>query len=223
MPSERMLVLANSRKTGGRCLAGVTLDGFRWVRPVSAHGQGELSDEECTVDGRMPQLLEVVTFEHDGPEGDPAQPENVVLTDAEWTSEGMASSALVREVIQEVTLTRPPLLVNNGAAVPEHVAAEGLDASLALIAPARLRIGHGPEAHPSAPGARALFAWAGAERNFPITDFVVGPRVRQRPQGLYAPEDLGLPAESKLRLTVSLGVAHESWCYKLVAAVVPLP
>lgn len=218
-----MLVLANSRKTGGRCLAGVTVDGFRWVRPVSAHGQGELNDEECAVDGHMPQLLEVVTFEHDGPEGDPAQPENVVLTDAEWTSEGMASPALVHEVAQQVTLTEPPLLVNNGAAVPEHVAAEGIDASLALVAPTHLRFGHGPEAHQSASGPRALFVWAGAERNLPVTDFVVGPKVLQLPQGVYAPEDLDLRAESALRLTVSLGIPHESWCYKLIAAVVPLP
>jgi putative nucleic acid modification protein with dual OB domain len=135
----------------------------------------------------------------------------------------MAPAALVHDAVQEVTLTQPPLLVNNGAAVPEHVAVDGVDASLALVAPTRLRIGHGPEAHPSAPGARALFVWAGAERNFPISDFVVGPRVRQRPQGLYAPEDLDLPAESKLRLTVSLGAPHEAWCYKLVAAIVPLP
>lgn len=218
-----MLVLANSRKTGGRCLAGVALDDFSWVRPVSAVGQGELSDEECAVDGHTPRLLEVVTFEHDGPEGDPAQPENVVLNDAAWTSEGMASTALVREATRQVTLTRRPLLVNNGAAVPEHVAAEGVAASLALVAPTHLRFGHGPEAHGSAPGPRAIFEWASAERNFPITDFVVGPQVLQQPPGLYAPEDLDLPPASALRLTVSLGVPHEGWCYKLVAAVVPLP
>jgi len=115
------------------------------------------------------------------------------------------------------------LLVNNGAAVPEHVAAEGVDASLALVAPTQLRFGHGSQAHASSSGPRALFRWRGSDRNFPVTDFAVGPRILRHPPGVYTPDDLGLPREPKLRLTVSLGVPHEEWCYKLVAAVVPLP
>ena len=114
------------------------------------------------------------------------------------------------------------MLGNDGNAIPEDVAAVGVEASLALVVPARLSFGHGPEVHPSAPGARALFRWGGRDRNLPITDFVVGPAVLQRPPGRYALEDLGLSTASALYLTVSLSVPHEGWCYKLVAAVVPL-
>lgn len=134
----------------------------------------------------------------------------------------MAAPALARAAMKHVTLRRPPLLVNNGAAVPEHVAAEGLEASLALIEPVQLRFGHGPQAHQSSSGARALFRWGGEGRNFPITDLLIGPRLVQHPPGLYTPAELGLP-ESELLLTVSLSLPHEQWCYKLVAAVVPLP
>ena len=91
MSYERILVVANSRKTGGRCVAGVSLRNGRLVRPVSPRGNGELSDRECGVGGRTPRLLEVVSFAHRGPEDDPAQPENVVIANAPWKLEGLAN------------------------------------------------------------------------------------------------------------------------------------
>jgi hypothetical protein len=223
VPTERILVLANSRKIGGRCVAGLSLERFDWVRPVSPEGEGELSDEACDVGGRLPRLLDVVTFEHCGPEGDPAQPENVVLTDAPWTSEGRADRALAHRMLRRAAQGAPPLLGNNGKAVPEHVAADGIDASLALIAPSRLRFGHGPAVDREQRKPRALFDWGGQAWNLPVTDFIVGPRVIERPAGLYAWEELGLPAASALFLTMSLSLPYEGWCYKLVAAVVPMP
>ena len=40
MESERIVVIANSRKDGGHCVAGVTLEDPRLVRPVRAIGAG---------------------------------------------------------------------------------------------------------------------------------------------------------------------------------------
>jgi hypothetical protein len=63
MPATTMVCLANSRKHGGRCIAGVTWekhDHWDWVRPVSSHGSGELNSERFYEDGSEPQLLDVI-------------------------------------------------------------------------------------------------------------------------------------------------------------------
>ena len=62
---KRIVCLANSRKTGGRCVAGIELfAGGRagaWVRPVSARETQEVSDEERQYDdGSELQLLDIV-------------------------------------------------------------------------------------------------------------------------------------------------------------------
>jgi hypothetical protein len=214
-----MLVVANSRKMGGRCVAGVSLQTGRFVRPVSPHGDGELSDRECWVTGRTPRLLDVVSFAHRGPGNDPAQPENVVIAGAPWKLEGTANRGQALKLLLEVADSESALLGNRGRAVLETIAAEGLDASLALIEPKQLRFGHGPqaEAHPGSP--RALFKYGGQAWSLPVTDFYYGPRILRMPEGVYRWADLGLDEPKRTLLTTSLGTAHEGWHHKLVAAV----
>ncbi|HEV3320666.1 MAG TPA: hypothetical protein VG147_00560 [Solirubrobacteraceae bacterium] len=219
MSRERILVVANSRKTGRRCVAGVSLFDGRLVRPVSPHGSGALSDRECRVDGHTPRLLDVVSFAHCGPDGDPAQPENVVIADAPWKLEGPANRSHALALLLEVAATKSPLFVNRGRAVPETVAAEGLDASLALIEPAHLRFGHGSQARAHAGSPRALFRYGRQDWSLPVTDFDFGPRILRMPEGVHGWEDLGFDKPDRALLTASLGTAHEGWHHKLVAAV----
>jgi len=200
-------------------VAGVSLRSGRFVRPISPHGSGALSDGECRVAGRTPRLLDVVSFAHRGPDGDPAQPENVVIADSPWRLEGPANRGLALELLLEVAARGPSLLGNRGRAVLETVAAEGLDASLALIEPAHLRFGHGPQAHAHASSPRALFAFGGQDWSLPVTDFHFGPRILRMPEGVYGWEDLGFDEPQRALLTASLGTVHEGWHHKLVAAV----
>jgi hypothetical protein len=219
MSHERILVVANSRKTGGRCVAGISLHSRRLVRPISPYGTGELSDRECGVHGRTPRLLEVVSFAHRGPNGDPAQPENVVIADAPWKLEGHANPRKALELLLEVADRGSALFVNRGRAVPETVAAEGLGASLALIEPERLRFGHGAPANAHTGSPRALFEFGGRDWSLPVTDFDFGPRILRKQVGIYGWEDLGFDRPGRALLTTSLGTAHEGWHHKLVAAV----
>jgi hypothetical protein len=219
MYHERILVVANSRKTGRRCVAGVSLRNGRFVRPISPHGSGALSDRECRVDGRTPRLLDVVSFAHRGPDGDPVQPENVVVADAPWKLEGPANRSQALELLLKVAARGSPLFVNRGRAVPDTVAAEGLEASLALIEPAHLHFGHGPQAHAHAGSPGALFRYGGQAWSLPVTDFDFGPRILRMPEGVYGWEALGFDEPKRALLTTSLGTAHEGWHHKLVAAV----
>jgi hypothetical protein len=220
MSHERILVVANSRKTGGRCVAGVSLRSGRLVRPVSPCGNGELSDRECGVGGRTPRLLEVVSFAHTGPEGDPAQPENVVIANTPWKLEGRANPDRALEVLLEVADRGSALFVNRGRAVPATVAAGGLDSSLALIEPQHLRFGHGPRARAHAGSPRALFEFGGRHWSLPVTDFDFGPKILRMPKGVFGWRELGLDEPQRALLTTSLGAAHAGWHHKLVAAVI---
>jgi hypothetical protein len=220
MYHERILVVANSRKTGGRCVAGVSLRSGRLVRPVSTRGNGELSDRECGVDWRTPRLLEVVSFAHRGPEGDPAQPENVVIANAPWKLEGLANPGKALALLLKVADRGSALFVNRGRAVPETVAAEGLDCSLALIEPEHLRFGHGPPAEAHAGSPRTLFEFGGRDWSLPVTDFDFGPKILRMPEGVYGWADLGFDKPERALLTTSLGAAHAGWHHKLVAAVI---
>ena len=49
MPIIEMLCLANSRKRGGRCVAGIDLKTGRWIRPVSARHEGSLSENHYLI------------------------------------------------------------------------------------------------------------------------------------------------------------------------------
>ena len=67
MPEEvkRLVCLANSRKLGGRCVAGKELlpDGSMgaWVRPVANQGSGEVPVWECMYqDGSEPAVLDIL-------------------------------------------------------------------------------------------------------------------------------------------------------------------
>lgn len=99
METERLLVLASSRKRGGRCIAGLSLDGNGLIRPVSDHGDGALSSYDTQL-STAPNELDVVSFSHHGSEGDLAQPENVVVDGSAWTNEGPMDAAEALRLIE---------------------------------------------------------------------------------------------------------------------------
>lgn len=71
MPTKRysktLVCFANSRKTGGRCVAGKEWRDGRpgnWVRPISARPTHELSIAECSYQNRrVPKLLDIVEID----------------------------------------------------------------------------------------------------------------------------------------------------------------
>lgn len=60
---KRIVCLANSRKRGERCIAGIDLDTHRWIRPVcdSLYPEnGRVPQSTRLVEGREPELLDIL-------------------------------------------------------------------------------------------------------------------------------------------------------------------
>ena len=62
MPAMEICCLANSRKHGGKCIAGINLVTGQWVRPVAEAGDGRLSYLQTLLEhsGREPQVLDFI-------------------------------------------------------------------------------------------------------------------------------------------------------------------
>ncbi len=83
--TKNLLVLANSVKNHAHCVAGLETvpsgngapQTHVWIRPVSRHGNGELSDSECTLeDGSQPRPGDFIAVGLNGKEETPSQREN---------------------------------------------------------------------------------------------------------------------------------------------------
>jgi hypothetical protein len=222
MPGEEFLVLASSKKLGGRCVAGITREG-RWVRPVCGAGRG-LFKAECAVDGRWPELLDVVRFGYEGPLEDPAQPENMLIDGSPWELRKRLPREEAYGRLGRILADGPLLLGNRGKAMPEENAAEGVEASLALIEPASVTfLLRPPEETYEKLKPRVKFEFSSTEYELGLTDIPMEEAVRGAGIGEHSPEELGVDRSSRLLLTISLGEAHDGWHTKLAAAVLSLP
>ena len=86
--TKTIMCLANSRKPGGRCVAGRSISNNTfggWIRPVSARPGGELSPSDRRfAEGIEPSLLDImhVKFLNQSPHA--YQPENHTIDDQEY-------------------------------------------------------------------------------------------------------------------------------------------
>lgn len=219
-----MIVLANSRKMGGRCVAGISLATGAWIRPVSSHPEGELHPSDCAVEGRAPRALDVVRLPYRERLDDPAQPENVLIDDGRWelarTVDPKAAYALLIPHLEP----GPALLGGVEKGVPDAAAREGLDASLCLVEPDSIQFVSEDPYRPGRPRkARAVFELASRWYDLGITDSVVAPALRRAEYGSYSAPDLGFPAPAHTLLTVSMTEPLNEMRWKLAAAVHLLP
>jgi hypothetical protein len=151
MATKTLLVLANSLKKGGRCMAGREVlwlpDGRwhfgPWIRPVSAQGDGELCREETTrPDGTQVQVMEFATVSLVRNENEPCQPENWVITGARcWSKLDRPCKLPPRGALEE----RPADLWIDKAEMndrisPQRLAERKLGFSLCVIKPEELTL-----------------------------------------------------------------------------------
>lgn len=84
----RIICLANSYKHNGRCIAGINEAG-RWVRQVSSSKKRSVDKTTRAVDGKEPQILDVleIPLHAHGPDKG-CQPENKLLKVGQWKKAG---------------------------------------------------------------------------------------------------------------------------------------
>ena len=220
MPTWDVVCLANSAKHGGRCVAGLRLDGGGWVRPVSTEAEGVLQPWHYTLTtGGEAALLDVLSMRLLGPRPDPHHPENWRMGHGLWDLVARPLPPEARAVLYDALTLGPALLGDTGDRI-EYRCLESIPAkaSLALVRPDDLAWQVRDSVHSGRRQTRAIFALGGARYNLSLTDPLWLNRLGGLPLGLH-------PYEGRaVLLTVSLSepFARDGFCYKLVAGVICL-
>jgi hypothetical protein len=199
-------------------------DGKGWVRPLArdtTHGQLYARHLKLD-DGSEPQPLDVITVDLAEPRPSPGQPENWWIGAEPWVLWQRPAGPELDRVLQ-TGMDRSPLLL--GSAERAIAAGTAVSASLALVAPYVLRWSSGRDLQYRQQPA-ALFKLGGNWYRLPVTDPLWSPVIARHlagQSGWHKSEDAGLPANTKIWLTVSLGEPFNGQCYKLVAGIVLAP
>ena len=83
----KIVCLANSKKNGDRCIAGINICTGKWVRPVSELGDGRIPVNRCLVNGEEPELLDILDIPF-RQEGFGHECENLPIVVGEWEKIG---------------------------------------------------------------------------------------------------------------------------------------
>jgi hypothetical protein len=218
--SKRFVILANSRKFSGRCVAGVEVKGQRlgpWIRPVSDRPSEELSIEERRYpNGRDVSILDIVEVQFKAARPHACQVENHVIDDGyHWMPAGTMGGSQLLPLAQD----RGPLWIdgyssysgeNDRVPLPQ---ADQLSSSLALAAPTKASILVAPGLKKRQ--VRLRFTLQQTQYCFTVTD----PRLEAEYLGK---KDDEYPYSQHVLVCVSLGEPFDGYRYKLAAAVVPI-
>lgn len=210
---KRFVCLANSFKEGGRCLAGVELDinnnpitengQPKWIRPICNTPHGEVPTH-LVADIKILDVLEVDVIDY--PKDKNYQSENVYFREDHIIKKGIFNQSL-----DLLCGHRSLIFGNRGKAVNEDVL-DDLDYSLLFIKVQDFEFYEKTfEDNPTVPKLRLLFTYKGSKYDLPITDPVAITNLRRNSDYYENFEELFL--------SLSLGVCHKGWCYKLVAGI----
>lgn len=220
MAAVELICLANSRKHGGRCVAGLRLDVGGWLRPVDASVLGSLLPRHYRLnDGSDARLLDILRVNFGEPRPDPHQPENVLLGRAPWQLVARPAAKDIIPVLKAALVTGPELLGNCADRLSFPMLRRApLPASLALIAPHEVAWQIGSD-YTGNRQVRARFALGGVRYDLSVTDPVWEERLKSLPHGEHSMAAMGLAPGDRVLLTISVGEPFGDDCYKLVAAV----
>lgn len=219
--TKTIVCLANSRKPGGRCVAGREVGSGQfgsWVRPVSARTGQEVSwDERHYNDGRDPALLDIIEIPFTTAQPQHHQIENHLIDPQYyWQKRGTVSWQRIQSAVETVG---GPLWLNGFSSsngendrVPE-AQAHTLGRSLYLVRPEQLVLHVATEGGMYGPPrrrVRAAFRLEGSAYRIVVTDPIVEAECLREPDGQYEIEDA--------LACVSLSEAFNGFAYKLAAA-----
>lgn len=223
--SKKIVCLANSRKTSGRCIAGKELlDGNynEWIRPISERIDGEISEDERRFkDGKRPQVLDIITIPFIENRPHNYQQENHLIDDKYyWEKKGALSWSELQNVVDTVSdalwLNGDPSYNGINDRIPESKA-NSLRSSLLLIQPDTLTISveiEGAEFNNGKRKVRAIFTLNNHKYKLVVTDPRIESHFLEKKDNQYK-----LNAE-KAYMCISIGEPYHDYCYKLVASII---
>lgn len=232
----RFICLANSRKHGGRCVAGIRTDGSGWIRPVSPKLDGSLTPRDYALNtGREAGLLDVIEATVSTARPEPHQPENWTINNTKWGFirtkwrfiETLNPSQASRE-LSAFLVSGPQLLGNLDDRVSyEFLKSNPASTSLALIEPSTISWLI-TDSFRGSRQTRARFQLGGQNYNLVITDPTWRARLSMLDQGVHPREAAGINRQDRVLFTISLAEPFDQNvpsgdCFKLVAGVMVLP
>jgi len=225
VPEIKMLCMANSRKPGGRCIAGL-LRGSTWIRPVPTPEGGAIGEAQTLLDiGRQIQPLDVVEVPTERIVARHHQQENQLIARRPWRfiEERNLNDHSISEFLSECAYDEDTLFGDADKDIFwREVKKNRINHSLALIrtsGPIFRRVGD----RYGQPRFTSTFGYREYQYRLPIT--VVGfeeciPPIKV--SEIYR-------SESDWWFTISLGEPFVPWhrtekfCYKLIAGAIEIP
>lgn len=217
MPTwKTMVCVANSKKLGAYCIAGVQPESNEWIRPMGSGSHGAVTIAEQTFsDGARPELLDLIELPLERRLPQPGQPENWELAPGTWRKLGELDDNEARALLESLVTNEPLFGTDERSISVADVAAGRVQSSLAVIRPESLN--WEKRVWPERTTIRAEFFHAGATHSLPVTDPAWLAHFVHDPPGDYGHVDT-----EQVFLVVSLGEPMDDEHWKLVAGVICL-
>jgi len=211
----RFICLANSYKTGGRCIAGIELDDNgnpiivggspKWIRPIANTNHGQVPNEIA----EPFQLLDIIQTEIIVNQPDLHQVENVTFTEGNFQKIGEFNKGnLVVLCSNDINI-----FGNNRSAVhPDKIG--DLHYSLILIEINQFTLTLNRDEERLHPQVRMTFQYHNRTYNLPITD----PKFYSHEDFINNSQELS--HFDTIYLCISLGGEYNGWYNKLIAGII---
>ena len=220
----QMVCLANSKKPGGKCVAGkITHGPYQniWIRPVAPRDRRAITlQDQIYLNGQYPQLLDVINISYIDAQPNTFQAENHIIdTSLHWGQAGQFDRQNLHTLVDN-----PPRLwadsTDDGySGLNDRLPGTSLTApisTLYLIRPLNVSIrvsAEGANFQDNRLRVRAFFTYNNINYGLVVTDPIFQHAYTQAGADRYQPTDITF-------FTVSLGeVDQRGYAYKLVAAV----
>jgi hypothetical protein len=214
--TRQLVCLANSKKLGAFCVAGVDLESLEWIRPLGSGSHGAVTAAEQTLDdGSRPNLLDVIEVPLGEPVPSEGQPENWELAEGDWTRVDRVDDAAARELLDKLAIDTPAFGTNNRSIAISDVNAGHVSTSLAVVKPEGVT--WTKRVWPEGAKVRAVFSHAGARHDLPVTDPAWLAEFVHDSSGDFRHDD-----SEDVYLVLSLGEPMDDEHWKLVAGVICL-
>ncbi|HUV79614.1 MAG TPA: hypothetical protein VMW40_02120 [Candidatus Bathyarchaeia archaeon] len=214
---KEIICLANSRKWGGRCVAGKEDSTGEWIRPISNRVTGELRVSDIRYENRESvELLDIVEIPFEQVQPETYQPENILISNQHWWKRGEYSKDEL-----DALCDNPSTIWTNKHPSSDRIDANYLEqnpqeSSLLFIKVDQVKIrllltdyGQGIKKQ-----VRALFSYNGQHYNLVVTDPEIEEKYLRHDEGDY-------PLEGEnIYMCISLGGPYRGDCYKLVASII---